>query len=400
MHSPAIDVSLNRREQIFVVLLLWLSGVGLRLTLLALPPVIPLIHRDLEVSESAVGVLASLPTLLFAAAAIPGAVLIARFGVVRTVIGGLALTAIASALRGLAPSLPLLAAATLFMGMGIAFMQPAMPPLVREWLPQRIGLGTAVYANGLLMGEVFSASLTIPILLPLLGGNWRWSLVAWSVPVLATAALVAWLAPRRKATIVTAAMPRRWWPDWRSPRLWRLGLILGGINSLYLSSNAFLPDFLHSTAQPALISPALTALNFWQLPATLVMAVFAGRITRRSWPFVVSGLVSLASVAGMVLLPGYWIVGMAGLLGFVNALGLILILALRGLLVAPEDVARLSAGIFTISYSTAVVIPILGGLAWDLTGVPFAAFVPIGLSALLVVGLAPTVDFTPAHGAR
>ena len=39
------------------------------------------------------------------------------------------------------------------MSAGIAIMQPALPALVRQWLPERIGFGTALYTNGLLVGE-------------------------------------------------------------------------------------------------------------------------------------------------------------------------------------------------------------------------------------------------------
>ena len=66
----------------FALLLLWLAGVCLRITVLALPPVIPLLHRDLGLSETEIGWLASLSPMLFALAAIPGAILIARFGIV------------------------------------------------------------------------------------------------------------------------------------------------------------------------------------------------------------------------------------------------------------------------------------------------------------------------------
>ncbi len=52
--------------------LLWLSGIDLRLTILALPPVLPLIHRDLDLSEKLVAALTGLPVLLFAIVAIPG----------------------------------------------------------------------------------------------------------------------------------------------------------------------------------------------------------------------------------------------------------------------------------------------------------------------------------------
>ena len=67
---------------------------------------------------------------------------------------------------------------------------------------------------------------------------------------------------------------------------------------------------------------------------------------------------------------------------------LILILALPPLLSEPHDVHRISAGMFTISYSCAVVIPIFGGAVWDMTRVPMTVFLPIGLCALAIVVLA------------
>jgi CP family cyanate transporter-like MFS transporter len=57
------------------------------------------------------------------------------------------------------------------------------------------------------------------------------------------------------------------------------------------------------------------------------------------------------------------------------------------LLCAREDVARISAGMFMIGYGSAVVISILGGVLWDLTGVVAAAFLPIavGVVPLMVI---------------
>src|SRR5512140_1494736 len=78
--------------------LLWLSGAGLRLTILAVPPVIPLMHDDLHMSQTAVGIIAGLPPILFACAAVPGSLLIARFGALPTLVIGLMATGIGSAL--------------------------------------------------------------------------------------------------------------------------------------------------------------------------------------------------------------------------------------------------------------------------------------------------------------
>ena len=60
--------------------LLWLAGVAMRMTILAMPPVIPLVHDELHMSETQVGLLIGLPLALFAIAAVPGSLLIARIG--------------------------------------------------------------------------------------------------------------------------------------------------------------------------------------------------------------------------------------------------------------------------------------------------------------------------------
>ena len=107
----------------------------MRLPLLVVPPVIPLIHDDLRMTETQVGALIGMPLIMFALAAVPGSLLIARFGVVARRHRGLFITALAAAARGAAPDVWTLYAATVLVGFGIAILQPAMPTLVRAWTP-------------------------------------------------------------------------------------------------------------------------------------------------------------------------------------------------------------------------------------------------------------------------
>src|SRR6476661_6483362 len=258
------------------LLLLWLAGVALRLTILAVPPVIPRIHDELNLSATQIGILTGLPSMLFAFAAVPGSLLIARLGIRTALIVGLALTAIAGALRGALPDVSWLFFMTMAMGAGVAIMQVTMPPAVRAWLPERIGFATAVYTNGLLIGEVLPVALMLPLVLPLVGGSWQWAFAVWSVPVLAIALLVLGLAPGREAVPVAAR--RRWWPDWGNLLIWRLGLMLGTVNAIYFSTNAFIPDFLRAHGQAEWISAALTGLNAGQLPSSFVLLAFASRL--------------------------------------------------------------------------------------------------------------------------
>jgi len=380
------------------IALLWLAGNGLRMTILAVPPLIPAIHDEFRMSETEVGVLAGLPVVLFACAAVPGSMLIARFGALTTVVIGLAATALGSALRGAAPDVWLLYAATIVTGFGVAVMQPSLPPLVRAWLPDRIGFGTAVYTNGLLIGEILPVALMLPVVLPLVGGSWRLAFLAWGIPCLAIAAAIFILAPRPPATPADPPV-RRWWPDWKSGMLWRLGLMLGGVNAAYFSTNAFLPDYLNHLGHGDLIGPALTALNVGQLPASFLLLALVGRLERRAAAYLGFGVLTLCGAVGIIFGNGVVIVASAALIGFAAAAILILVLALPPLLSLPQDVPRMAAGMFTISYSCAVIVPIVSGLAWDATDVPAAAFVPIAMGAALILALAPTLRLGSRDGA-
>jgi CP family cyanate transporter-like MFS transporter len=74
------------------------------------------------------------------------------------------------------------------------------------------------------------------------------------------------------------------------------------------------------------------------------------------------------------------------------------ILALPPLLSAPSDVPRVAAGMFTISYTCAIIIPTVSGALWDLSGKPWAAFIPSSLCAVtLTVFGAVVARYRPAH---
>src|SRR6185437_16150439 len=196
-------------------------------------------------------------------------------------------------------------------------------------------------------------------------GGWQWGFVVWSVPVAFIAVLVLALAPA-SVNGTTSAARRRWWPDWNDPLIWRLGIMLGTINATYFATNAFLPDYLRSNGQSDWINAALTGLNGGQLPASALLLAVAGRLERKAWTYVVCGLLCIAATAGIVFGSGPWVVASATLQGFAASAILILILALPPLLSTPDDVHRVTAAMFTISYSCAVIVPVISGLAWDM----------------------------------
>jgi MFS transporter, CP family, cyanate transporter len=373
-------VKLSRVDAVRL-LLLWLGGIDLRLTMLAVPPLIPLIHRELNLDEKAVGALVSLPVLLLAVAAVPGALLIAKLGVRGALGVGLACVAIFGALRGFGPSTPVLFSATFLMGVGVAVSQPAFPSLVREWFPRRIAVATAVYSNGILIGETVPTGLTSPVgVLPLAHGDWRWAIAVWSVVVIVSGVAIVLAAPARGPRL---AVPARWWPSWHEGPAVRIGLVMGMASAVYFGSNAYIPDFLDQTGRHSLITPTLFVLNGAQLLTAPAVALRERLLTGRVG-FIGSAVLMAIGQLGIVLTPGAGVVLWAFVLGFAAALAFIVALTLPPKLAAAGDVHRMSAAVFTVQYGTAFVLPLIAGSLWDLTGVAALAFAP-GVAATAVM---------------
>lgn len=365
--------------------LLWLTGFDLRITVLAIPPLLPELQRTFGLSLTGLAALTTLPLLLLAVAAPLGSALTSRLGPRRTVVAALAVVAGASALRGLGTQAATLFLLTAVMGVAIAAIQPTLPALVRTWLPHRAGFATALYVNGILVGETVGASLTLG--LAALAGGWRPALAAWAIPVALTAALL--LRGRAADRATRAVAP--WLPDWRSRQTWELGLLQGAASVAYFASNTFLPTYLHASGDAHLVVAGLVALNVAQLPASLTVAALPTRFAMRAGAVVGLSLIVATGVALLLVGSAVTVVLGAALIGFGTAWTFIVTVTLPALLVSPGEAARVSAGMFTIGYTMAFVLPVLGGAAADLTGTPATGFLPVLLASCIMLALAPAL---------
>src|SRR5699024_6640758 len=168
-----------------------------------------------------------------------------------------------------------------------------------------------------------------------------------------------------------------WWPDWRDPLTWKLGLMMGGASSIYFGTNGFLPDFLTRSGRADRVGAALTILNAGQVVATVVLLFAGQRLTLRRTPFVCAGMFGLISVIGVVVVPGAALLLLCcGVIGMCCAFTLTLSLSAPALVAAPGDVHRMSAAVFSISYLSAFFIPTLGGICWYASGIASTTYLP------------------------
>jgi len=373
-----------------LICLLFLAGVAMRLTLLAVPPVIPLIHEELRLSETQIGLLVGLPLAMFAVAAVPGSLLIARIGPSLAAVCGMAVATVAGAARGAAGDVWTLYAAATAAGTGIAVMQPGMPMLVREWMPARIAAGTIAYSSGMVVGATLPPVLTLGFVLPLAAGSWRVDLLLWAVPPALMTVVFFLLSPKRRdhelnMEMTPATIGALWWPDWENPLVWLLGFSFGANSGPFFVANAFLGDYLADRGQAHLLGAALGALNGAQLGGLVLLIAMAGRLQRRAWPFMLFGPAMLAAFLGFIFLPTPLVIIIcSALIGVSTSVTMTAVLALPPLLAEPADVSRTAAGMLTIAYTCAIVIPTICGALWDLTGKSWTTFV---LPCICCVGL-------------
>ena len=372
-----------------MAVLLWLAGVYLRIPVLVAPPLAPFIGDELALTQALTGALTTLPILMLAIGSMPGSLAIARIGPRNTLALAMVIMVIGSAGRGLMPDTLTLMIASAVMGIGVSMMQPSLPALLPRWLePHHLALGSAIYMNGMLMGEFIGAGITLPVLMPLLDDSWRATLLAWSLPGLLIAA--ALFLPKRDR-----AKPLRkvaWLPDWHNPLTLKIGLLLGLSGSLFFGLNAYMGNLLQHQGQFDKLPDALFWYNLAQVFASLIMLKMARYWVGRRGVIATLASISLLGAIGAVMLNGWWSIVSATLMSLVAGMLLILLVAIPPLVVSAAETGRLSAGTFLVGYTVAFCVPMLGGVVADWTGDARHALMLMITYGLLVLPLAFTLS--------
>ncbi len=385
----------NTWHSFFVCALLLIVGINIRSVILAVPPVLPLIQHDLNLSYTASGLLTALPILIMGATAWSSGLLVEKIGGRRAVTWGLLLLGLGTIMRGLWTTVFSLYLFTVLLSLGIALTQTTVPVLIRRWFPSHIGLVTALFTDGLIIGETIGAGATVPLMMRFLGNDaWPATFIFWGIPLVVLLVIWLWLAPSAPPMTLASASPEETRFIASSPsagsektpiKTLHFGFLLGAGSLIYFGMNSWIAAYNQAIHHADLTPLALTILNAAQIPASLGVTFFAQRLTGRRWPFVSAGLICAVSIVGWVFAPAELEYLWAALLGASSALVFTLGLALPPLLAAPGKVARLTGTTLSLGYSTAFVGPFIGGGLWDLFHLPALAFLPIGVASMLLV---------------
>lgn len=255
-----------------------LVAANMRSAVAALSPLVALIRTEIDMNAWVLAALGMIPPLCYGVFGVLAGRIAKRFGLERSLVGAVSAIALGTFARALVHSpLELLAWTTLlFAGIGVGNV--LLPPLVKKYFPDRIGLMTTLYVTMFAVGNVIPPLVAVPVAE---ASDWRIALGTWAVT--AAIALLPWLlllrAHRRDGAPDELGPAPAAFRPWRSPMTWAILALFfcSGFNSYSLF--AWMPQLLADRAGvPAATSGALLSLYaVWGLPLGLVIPLLVAR---------------------------------------------------------------------------------------------------------------------------
>lgn len=358
-------------------ILLWGIGMYLRLPILIIPPLTPELTASLHLNATQLNIILTLPLLLLAGGALLSERIVEFLAPRPAIYWGLFIVGAGSCARAFSMSFVLMILWTTVLGLGIALLQVALPVYLRSQQTLNIARATAIYTNGLLVGEVLVTSTT-PLLAASLHDLWPLSFIIWTIPLILFVFLFFISPNSRHKSGCSEGFNNR--PQQSLSRIIiRMGLIIGGSATMYFSTNAFLPQILALNHQKQLIAPMLAALNGTQLLASVWLIWLGTKALTQKKYFIAFAITACIGVGGLIFIPIsiHWTIALlAGLCGFGTAGMLTTVLSKVTHFGTPSQSRKVVSGTLFLGYLMAFAIPALGGKLADLTQHPETELYP------------------------
>ena len=340
-----------------------LVAANLRPAVVAVAPLVGQIKASTGWSNTVTGLLTTLPVLVFGLVAPIAPRCAARWGIERTIFGGMALLTVAIAIR-LLPSPVMLFAGSALVGAGIGVCNVVLPSLIKRDFAHRSGLVTGLYSMTLSAGAAAAAALSVPIS-DAAGGSWRTSLASWGL--FALAALLVW-APQLRRVHRIAPGERRV-SLWRNRMAWAITIFMAAQSLIFYTFAAWLPEYLVDRGLSPAAAGAVLALGQGAgLVMALVVPIVAGRFRDQRAVTAAVLLINLVGFVGLLttdVWPALWVMLVFAGPGASISLAL-LFMVLRS--TSGEQTSQVSGMAQSVGYLVAAIGPVAIGALHDLTG--------------------------------
>lgn len=364
-------------------------GIALRAPFTVLPIVLTDIAEGLQVPVSSLGLLTSLPLIMFALCSVFAPRLAQKMSLEKLFALVLLVLTLGSLIRVF--NLPLLYTGTIILGAAIAVLNVLLPSLIQANQPHRIGFLTTLYITSMGLSITILSALAVPIVQM---SSWRG--LIWVSTLICLVILLVWL-PNVKYSHRLASKQQGKQEQGallKNPRVWAL-ILFGGLQSLlFYTSMTWLPTLGQQAGLSTDTTGLLAAIfSLISLPFSMTIPSLTARLKARQRLVMIS-LVSAAGLIGITMLLirtdsfAYWLI-LNLLIGMsVSALFPYLMVTFSLKTSTPAQTAQLSGLAQTGGYILAAFGPSLFGYSFDLfhSWTP-AILILLGLTVIMTMSL-------------
>ena len=376
-----------KKQSLFFILGIVLIGTVLRSPFTALPTILGDIAQGLGVEVSSLGILTSLPLLMFALFSAFASRLTQKIGLEHLFTYCLLLLTVGSAIRIF--NLPLLYLGTLIIGASIAIFNVLLPSMIQTNQPQKISLLTTLYVTAMGVSTAIASYLSVPITQ---ASSWKGLILVLSFLCLVT--LLIWLPNHRHNHYLEGQKEKQVKENiLKSKDVWAI-IIFGGLQSLlFYTSMTWLPTIAISAglsnSDAALLASIFSLIS---IPFSMTVPSLTTHLSDGHRRIMLT-IISIAGMTGiaMLLYPSssflYWLVVHLLIGTACSALFPYLMVCFSLKTSSPEKTAQLSGLAQTGGYILAAFGPALFGYSFEL----FQSWIPAVL-ALLVIDIIMTIS--------
>jgi len=375
-----------KKQSLFFVPGIILIGVSLRTPFTVLPIILGDISQGLGVEVSSLGVLTSLPLLMFTLFSLFSTRLAQKIGLEHLFTYSLFFLTIGSLIRLI--NLPLLYLGTLMVGASIAVINVLLPSLIQANQPKKIGYLTTLYVTSMGVATALASYLAVPITQ---ASSWKGLIILLTLLCLAT--FLVWLPNHRYNHRLTPQTKQKSKAKvMHNKQVWAVIVFAGFQSLLFYTAMTWLPTMAIHAGLSSHEAGLLTSIfSLISIPFSMTIPSLTTSLSTRNRQLMLT-LVSLAGVVGisMLFFPInnfiYWLAIHLLIGTATSALFPYLMVNFSLKTSAPEKTAQLSGLSQTGGYILAAFGPTLFGYSFDF----FHSWVP-AVAALLLVDIIMTV---------
>ncbi|HEM4280407.1 MFS transporter [Streptococcus suis] len=289
-----------KKQSPFIIAGIVMLGVVMRAPFTALPAILIDVAAGLGVEVSSLGILTSIPLIMFALCSSLAPRLAAKFGMEKLMALVLLVMVLGSGMRVL--NLPALYIGTMLVGATIAFINVLLPSLVAANFPKKIGLYTTIYITLMGVAATVASMIAVPIV-----SSSSWEFFILLITGLVFMAFLIWL-PNVKNNHRFASENK----GNQKSSIWKnkaaiAFLIFGGLQSvLYYTEITWLPTISQSVGFSKAEAGLMAGLfNMTAIPMSMIIPAVLSRQTkemRRNIMLAISS-VTLFGLVMMALIP-------------------------------------------------------------------------------------------------